>query len=220
MRNVLADLAIEAEAATSTALWLASLTDQSESGNDQAEHLRRIGIAVTKYYVCKRAPIHAAEALECLGGNGYIEDSRMPRLYREAPLMSIWEGSGNVAALDTLRAAAKQPESITALMDELNGARGMDARYDACVDRLGSAFADPETIEMRARRIVGDLAVALQASQLLRHGHPAVTEAFVASRVAGDHGDVFGTLPAGLDLAPIIERATLKGTGDAEEFIA
>jgi putative acyl-CoA dehydrogenase len=220
MRNVLADLALEAEAATSTALWLASLTDRSEAGDDQAELLRRIGIAVTKYYVCKRAPFHAAEALECLGGNGYVEDSRMPRLYREAPLMSVWEGSGNVSALDTLRAAARQPESVTALMDELDAVRGMDAHYDAFIDRLGNAFADPETVEMRARRIVGDMAAALQASQLLRHGHPAVAEAFVASRIAGDHGDVFGTLPAGLDLAPIIERATLKGTGDAEEFIA
>lgn len=220
MRNVLADLAIEAEAATSTALWLTSLTDRAEAGDEQAELLRRIGIAVTKYHVCKRAPIHAAEALECLGGNGYIEDSRMPRLYREAPLMSIWEGSGNVTALDTLRAAARQPESVAALMDELEGARGTDARYDSFLDRLGSAFADPSTVEIRARRIVGDLAVALQASQLLRHGHPAVTEAFVASRLGGDHGDVFGTLPAGLDLAPILERATLKGTGEAEEYIA
>ena len=220
MRNVLADLAIEAEAATATVLWLASLTDRSEAGDEDAELLRRIGIAVTKYYVCKRAPIHAAEALECLGGNGYIEDSRMPRLYREAPLMSIWEGSGNVTALDTLRAAAKQPASVAALMDELDSARGLDARYDTFIDGLGSAFDDPDTVQLRARRIVGDLAVALQASQLLRDGNPAVTEAFVASRLAGDHGDVFGTLPAGLDLAPIIERATLKGSDEAEAFIA
>lgn len=220
MRNVLADLAVEAEAATTTALWLASLTDRSAAGDEQAELLRRIGIAVTKFHVCKRAPIHAAEALECLGGNGYIEDSRMPRLYREAPLMSIWEGSGNVAALDTLRAAARQPETVSALMDELQAARGLDARYDTFVDGLGSVFVDPDTIEHRARRIVADLAVALQASQLLRHGHPAVTEAFVASRIAGDRGDVFGTLPTGLDLAPIIDRATLKGTDEVEEFIA
>ncbi|HSI26504.1 MAG TPA: acyl-CoA dehydrogenase family protein [Aeromicrobium sp.] len=220
MRNVLADLAIEAEAATTTVLWLASLTDRSEAGDEQAELLRRIGIAVTKYYVCKRAPIHAAEALECLGGNGYIEDSRMPRLYREAPLMSIWEGSGNVSALDTLRAAAKQPESVAVLMAELDSARGTDHRYDRFLDRLSSAFDDMSTVEMRARRIVGELALALQASHLLRHGHSAVTEAFLASRLDGDHGDVFGTLPAGLDLAPIIERATLKGTGEAEELIA
>jgi putative acyl-CoA dehydrogenase len=198
-------------------LWLASLTDRADA---EAEALRRIGIAVTKYYVCKRAPIHAAESLECLGGNGYIEDSRMPRLYREAPLMSIWEGSGNVTALDTLRAAAKQPETVAALMAELDTVRGADERYDAFLDKLGTAFADAETLELRARRIVGDLALALQASQLLRHGHPAVTEAFVASRLDGQHGDVFGTLPAGLDLAPIIERATLKGTGESEEFIA
>jgi putative acyl-CoA dehydrogenase len=220
MRNVLADLAIETEAATTTVLWLASLTDRSSSGDDAAELLRRIGIAVTKYYVCKRAPIHAAEALECLGGNGYIEDSRMPRLYREAPLMSIWEGSGNVSALDTLRAAAKQPETVAALMAELEAVRGADKRYDAFLDRLGSAFTDVDTLELRARRVVGDLAIALQASQLLRHGHHAVTEAFVASRLDGQHGDVFGTLPAGLDLAPILERATLKATGDTEEFIA
>lgn len=218
MRNVLADLAVEAEAATTTVLWLASLTDRPN--DPEAELLRRIGIAVTKYYVCKRAPMHAAEALECLGGNGYIEDSRMPRLYREAPLMSIWEGSGNVTALDTLRAAAKQPEAVAALMGELDRVRGSDRRYDAFVDRLGSAFADPETIELRARRIVGDLAVALQAAQLLRHGHPAVAEAFLASRVGGDYGAVFGTLPAGLDLGPIIERATLKGSAEPEQFIA
>lgn len=217
MRNVLADLAVEAEAATTTALWLASLTDRDDP---EAEQLRRIGIAVTKYHVCKRAPMHAAEALECLGGNGYIEDSRMPRLYREAPLMSVWEGSGNVTALDTLRAAAKQPEAVEALMGELSTARGSDVRYDGLLDRIGSAFEDVSTIELRARRVVGDLAVALQAAQLLRHGHPAVTEAFLASRVAGDRGDVFGTLPPGLDLAPIIERTALKGTGESEPCIA
>jgi len=220
MRNVLADLAVEAEAASTVALWLADLTDQAEHGNDHADELRRMSLAVSKYYVCKRAPIHAAEALECLGGNGYVEDSRMPRLYREAPLMSVWEGSGNVAALDTLRAAAKQPASVTAFMDELDAARGMDARYDSFLSGLGDLFADQASMEMRARRIVGDLAIALQGSLLLRHGHPAVAEAFAASRLGGDHGDVFGTLPAGLDLTPILERATPKGTGDAQALIA
>jgi putative acyl-CoA dehydrogenase len=220
MRNVLADLAVEAEAASTVALWLADLTDQAEGGDAHAEELRRVSLAVSKYYVCKRAPIHAAEALECLGGNGYVEDSRMPRLYREAPLMSVWEGSGNVAALDTLRAAAKQPASVTAFMDELEAARGMDARYDAFINGFGDLFGDQDSIEMRARRIVGDLAIALQGSLLLRYGHPAVAEAFAASRLGGDHGNVFGTLPAGLDLAPIIERATPKGTGDAQALIA
>jgi putative acyl-CoA dehydrogenase len=220
MRNVLADLAVEAEASATVALWLADLTDQAESGNSHAEELRRLSLAVSKYYVCKRAPIHAAEALECLGGNGYVEDSRMPRLYREAPLMSVWEGSGNVAALDTLRAAAKQPASVAAFMDELDAARGMDARYDTFIGGLTNLFADQDTIEMRARRVVGDLAIALQGSLLLRYGHPAVAEAFAASRLGGDHGDVFGTLPAGLDLSPILERATPKGTGDAQALIA
>jgi putative acyl-CoA dehydrogenase len=220
MRNVLADLAVEAEAASTVALWLADLTDQAEGGDAHAEELRRVSLAVSKYYVCKRAPIHAAEALECLGGNGYVEDSRMPRLYREAPLMSVWEGSGNVAALDTLRAAAKQPASVTAFMDELEQARGMDARYDTFINGLGDLFGDQATIELRARRIVGDLAIALQGSLLLRYGHPAVAEAFAASRLGGDHGTVFGTLPAGLDLTPILERATPKGTGDPQSLIA
>jgi putative acyl-CoA dehydrogenase len=220
MRNVLADLAVEAEGATTVALWLAALTDRAEAGDEQAAMLRRVSLAVSKYHVCKRSPIHAAEALECLGGNGYVEDSRMPRLYREAPLMSVWEGSGNVAALDTLRAAAKQPESLAVFMEELDEARGADRRYDAFVDELGSAFTDLETIEHRARRVVGDMATALQGSLLLRHGHPAVADAFAASRLGRDRGDVFGTLPTGLDLAPIIERCTPKGTGETQAVIA
>jgi putative acyl-CoA dehydrogenase len=220
MRNVLADLAVEAEGATTVALWLAALTDRAESGDEHAAMLRRVSLAVSKYHVCKRSPIHAAEALECLGGNGYVEDSRMPRLYREAPLMSVWEGSGNVAALDTLRAAAKQPESLEVFIGELDEARGTDPRYDAFVDELGTAFADPESMQYRARRVVGDMATALQGSLLLRHGHPAVADAFAASRLGRDRGDVFGTLPTGLDLAPIIERCTPKGTGEPQPVIA
>jgi putative acyl-CoA dehydrogenase len=220
MRNVLADLAVESEASATTALWLADLTDKAEGGDADADELRRVSLAVSKYYICKRAPIHAAEALECLGGNGYVEESRMPRLYREAPLMSVWEGSGNVAALDTLRAAAKQPSSVTAFMGELDLARGMDDRYDAFINKLGGLLTDQDTIELRARRIVGDLAIALQGSLLLRFGHPAVADAFAASRLGGDHGNVFGTLPTGLDLAPVLERATPKGTGDAQALIA
>jgi putative acyl-CoA dehydrogenase len=210
MRNVLADLAVEAEASSTVALWLGDLTDQALAGDERAIALRRIGLAVSKYYVCKRAPMHAAEALECLGGNGYIEDSRMPRLFRESPLMSIWEGSGNVAALDTLRAVGRQPETLTSLFDELDAASGSDVRLDAFVSELKADFADLETLEHRARRVVGDLALALQGSLLVRFGHPAVADAFAATRLDRDWGTVFGTLPTGLDLAPIIERATPK----------
>ncbi|MEV6275338.1 acyl-CoA dehydrogenase family protein [Nocardia sp. NPDC051832] len=210
MRNVLADLAIEAEAATTVALWLADLTDQAVAGAEGADLLRRISLAVSKYYVCKRGPIHAAEALECLGGNGYVEESRMPRLYREAPLLSIWEGSGNVAALDTLRAMAKQPETLAAYFDEVKRATGADKHLDAAITRLEGQFADFDTIQHRARRVVGDMAQVLQASLLVRYGHPAVADAFTVSRLGGEHGDVFGTLPTGLDTAAIIDRATPK----------
>jgi putative acyl-CoA dehydrogenase len=192
------------------ALWLADLTDKAESGDDQAEALRRISLAVSKYYVCKRGPGHAAEALECLGGNGYVEESRMPRLYREAPLMSIWEGSGNVAALDALRAIAKQPHTLAAFFDECKRANGADAQLDAAVTALEKTFGDFDTIQHRARRIVGDMALVLQGSLLVRYGHPAVADAFTASRLGHDRGDVFGTLPNGVDTAAIIARATPK----------
>lgn len=210
MRNVIADLAVEAEASTTVALWLASITDQALAGDERSAALRRVSLAVSKYYVCKRGPVFAGEALECLGGNGYIEDSRMPRAYREAPLMSVWEGSGNVAALDTLRAMAKQPETVETFFDELDAAAGADIRLDAFVGRLKGQFADTATLEHRARRIVGDMALALQGSLLVRYGHPAVSDAFAASRLGADYGTVFGTLPTGLDLAPIIERCTPK----------
>lgn len=207
MRNVIADLAVEAEASTTVALWLASLTDAALRGDERATLLRRLGLAVSKYYVCKRAPAHAAETLECLGGNGFIEESGMPRLYREAPLGSIWEGSGNVAALDTLRALGKQPEVLGAFFDELDAASGVDARYDAYVAALKAEFTDLDQLEYRARHVVGRLALALQGSLLVRSGNPAVADAFAATRLAGDWGTVYGTLPTGLDLAPIVERA-------------
>ncbi|GAA4486993.1 acyl-CoA dehydrogenase family protein [Rhodococcus olei] len=207
MRNVIADLAVEAEASTTVALWLASQTDAALRGDERAALLRRLGLAVSKYYVCKRGPGLAAEALECLGGNGFVEESGMPRIYREAPLASIWEGSGNVAALDTLRALAKQPDVLGVYFDELDAAAGADARYDAYVAALKAQFADPEELEYRSRVVVGRLALALQGSLLVRSGNSAVTDAFVATRLAGDWGTVYGTLPTGLDLAPIIERA-------------
>ncbi|MEO6471014.1 MAG: acyl-CoA dehydrogenase family protein [Aeromicrobium sp.] len=210
MRNVLADLAVESEASTTVALWLAALTDKAVVGDERANSLRRIGLAVSKYFVCKRGPIHAAEALECLGGNGYVEESRMPRLYREAPLLSVWEGSGNVAALDTLRAMAKQPETLQVFFEELDSAAGADDHLDAAVVRLKDSFGDFDSLQHRARRVVGDMALALQGSLLVRYGHPAVADAFTASRLSGDWGSVFGTLPTGVDTAAIIARATPK----------
>ncbi|MGW5318237.1 acyl-CoA dehydrogenase family protein [Nocardia thailandica] len=210
MRNVLADLVIEAEGASTVALWLAELTDRAVTGDAEADLLRRISLAVSKYYVCKRGPIHAAEALECLGGNGYVEDSRMPRLYREAPLMSVWEGSGNVAALDTLRAMAKQPAALGAFLDEVKLAAGADAQLDAAITRLEGQFGDFETAQHRARRIVGDMALVLQGSLLVRFGHPAVADGFTRTRLGRDRGDVFGTLPVGLDTGAIIDRLTPK----------
>jgi putative acyl-CoA dehydrogenase len=146
------------------------------------------------------------EALECLGGNGFVEESIMPRLYREAPLNSIWEGSGNVICLDVLRALQKDPDSLALFFDEVAQARG-ERRLDAHVARLQAALAERATLETRARRIVEDMALALQASLLLRHAPPAVADAFVAARLDGDRGLAFGTLPAGLAFEAIIERA-------------
>ena len=210
MRNVIADLEIEAEASLTVALWLAGLTDKAHAGDERAAMLRRIGLAVSKYYVCKRGPSHAVEALECFGGNGYAEDSRMPRLFRESPLLSIWEGSGNVAALDTLRAIARQPESLEVLFDELDAAAGADAHFDAYVTELKNEFADTGDLEYRARTVVERLALALQGSLLVRFGHPAVADGFTGSRLAGVAGNAFGTLGRGVDTAAIIERATPK----------
>ncbi len=214
MRNVLADLAVEAEAATILAMRMAGATDAAVRGDERETLLRRIGLAAGKYWVCKRATPHAAEAMECLGGNGYVEESGMPRLYREAPLMGIWEGSGNVSALDTLRAMATRPECVDVLFDELALTGGQDSRLDAHVAALRHALGDaddPVTIQYRARQIAEDISLALQGSLLVRHGHPAVAEAFLASRLGGQWGGAFGTLPTGLDLAPIIERALVKG---------
>jgi putative acyl-CoA dehydrogenase len=211
MRNVLADLAVEAEAATIVAMRMAGATDAAVRGDERETLLRRIGLAASKYWVCKRATPHAAEAMECLGGNGYVEESGMPRLYREAPLMGIWEGSGNVSALDTLRAMASRPECVDVLFDELAKTAGHDPRLDRHVAALRPALADLETVQYRARKIAEDISLALQGSLLVRHGHPAVAEAFLATRMGGQWGGAFGTMPTGLDLAPILERAMVKG---------
>ena len=209
MANVLADLAIESEAATTVALRLAGATDRAVRGDEREAAFRRLALAVTKYWVCKQVPAHTAEALECLGGNGYVEESGMPRLYREAPLQSIWEGSGNVAALDALRALRRQPESAEAFFAELDLAAGADRRMDEAIARLRKDAADPaEAGAQGARRLAEAMAVTLQASLLIRDGDPAVAEAFAATRLAGDRGHAYGTLPPGLRTAEIIRRAT------------
>ncbi|MFG1888031.1 acyl-CoA dehydrogenase family protein [Micromonospora sp. NPDC049051] len=210
MRNVLADLAVESEAATVLMMRLAGATDRSARGDKGESAFKRLALAVGKYWVCKRWPGHAAEALECLGGNGYVEESGMPRLFRESPLNSIWEGSGNVAALDVLRALAREPEVLEAFRAEVGAAAGADARLDAAVRQVQADLSDPDDVELRARRVVERLALVLQGSLLVRHGHPAVADAFCASRLGGDHGQAYGTLPRGVDFAAIISRAVPK----------
>jgi putative acyl-CoA dehydrogenase len=218
MRNVLADLCLESEAATMLAMRLARAYDEAGSesgaGSDQlsdAHLFKRLATAVSKYWVCKRAPNHAFESLECLGGNGYVEESGMPRLYREAPLTSIWEGSGNVMSLDVLRALVRTPRSLEVFMAELEEARGGDRRLDTYIDGLKDQFADPATLESRARRVVESLALALQGSLLVRHGAPAVADAFCASRLDRDGGLEYGTLPSGSDFESIIARSRPQG---------
>ncbi|GAA1087623.1 acyl-CoA dehydrogenase family protein [Nocardiopsis metallicus] len=211
MRNVLADLALESEAATALMTRLAGAVDRSVRGDEGEAAFRRLGVAVGKFWVTKRQPVHAAEALECLGGNGYVEESGMPRLFRDSPLNSIWEGSGNVAALDVLRAMAKSPESVEAFMAELDTAAGSDDHYDAALKRLGQVLGDLDEIQYRARSVVELMALALQASVLLRYAPTPVAEAFTASRLGGEWGHVFGTLPRGVDTGLILDRARPRG---------
>jgi putative acyl-CoA dehydrogenase len=206
MQNVLADLAVESEAATIASLRLARTYDESLAGDEHATELKRVANAVLKYWICKRGPAHAAEALECLGGNGYVEESGMPRLYREMPLASIWEGSGNIQALDVLRALARTPRALEAFLQEVDDAAGAEPRLDAFARELRQELGDLEAIESRARRVVEWMALALQGSLLVRFGDPAVADAFCASRLEGDGGRAFGTLPAGVDFGRIVAR--------------
>jgi putative acyl-CoA dehydrogenase len=204
MRAVLADLAVESEAATALMVRLAAAVDAGEAD------FGRLATAVGKFWVCKRSPAVIGEALECLGGNGYVEESGMPRLYREAPLNSIWEGSGNVIALDVLRAIGRRPESVAAFLAEVEAAVGADDRLDAAVKRLRAELADPRDLEARARRVASLMALCLQGSLLVRHAPAYVADAFCASRLDGDWGQVLGTLPPGLDTAAIIARAAAE----------
>ena len=205
MRNVLADLALEVEGATALMLRLARAFDEAP-GSETERAFARIATAVGKYWVCKRAPLMIVEAMECLGGAGYVEESILPRLYREAPVNAIWEGSGNVMCLDVLRAIVREPASVPALLDELRAAAGTHAGYDEAVASIERELRDPEAAEHRARSLVEALAIALQASLLIRGAPTAIAEAFLAGRV-GATGRGFGTLPRGVEPGAILERA-------------
>ncbi|MEU9199791.1 acyl-CoA dehydrogenase family protein [Streptomyces sp. NPDC048332] len=204
MRNVLADLALESEAATVLAMRLAAAYD---AGTESESAFLRIAVPAAKYWVTKRCAPLVAEALECLGGNGYVEESGMPRLLREAPLNSIWEGSGNVQALDVLRALQREPLALNAFLQEVGRARGADHRLDRAIRDLLTELADLQGIEARARRLVERMALVLQGSLLVRWAPSEVADAFCASRLGGEWGSAFGTLPHTLDLASVVERA-------------
>jgi putative acyl-CoA dehydrogenase len=201
MQAVVGELAVESEAATTLAIRLAGAVERGETA------FLRLALPAAKYLVCKRTPAVVAEALECLGGNGYVEESPMPRLYRESPLNSIWEGSGNVTALDVLRAVAREPGSVDAVLDEIALARGADARFDRAVDRLRAEFRNPEP--RRARRLAELLALCLQGSLLLRTAPAAVSDAFLTGRLQPDGPwRTAGTLPEGVPAKPLLERVT------------
>ncbi|MGW3494401.1 acyl-CoA dehydrogenase family protein [Streptomyces sp. NPDC001020] len=204
MRNVLADLALESEAATTLGLRLAAAYDD---GSEQERALLRLAVPAAKYWVTKRCTPLVTEASECLGGNGYVEESGMPRLLRESPLNSIWEGAGNVQSLDVLRALQREPEALDAYLQEVGRARGADHRLDGAIKNLLTELADLEGIEARARRLTERIALVLQGALLVRYAPPAVADAFCASRLGGDWGTAFGTLPHSLDLAAVVDRA-------------
>lgn len=209
MQNVVADLAVESEAATALALRLAASVDARDDPREAA--LRRIGLPLAKFWVCKRTPLVAAEALECLGGNGYVEESGMPLLFRESPLNSVWEGSGNVNALDVLRALTREPAALEAWVDEVGLARGADARLDRAVDEtlalLGELIADPAGAERLARRLAGRMAACLQGALLVRGAPAEVADAFCASRLGPSYDGTLGTLTTG-GLRAVVDRAT------------
>lgn len=206
MRNVLADLAIESDAALHLGLRVGHALDQRS--DDQQAAFLRIATAVGKYWVCKRSPGHAYEAMECIGGSGVMENSIMPRLYREAPINTIWEGSGNVQCLDVMRAMAKSPECVEALFYELELTQGYNRQLDHMVAGIKRSLSNNENMEWHARSVVESMALALQANLLVRYGHHATAEAFIATRLGVDQrGLVFGTIPDGMNVDSIIDRA-------------
>ena len=200
MQNVLADLCLDSEAATATAMRLARAFDKGDPG------FRRLATAVAKYWVCKATPALVAEALECLGGNGYVEESGLPRLFRESPLNSIWEGSGNVNCLDALRALGREPESLEAFRAELDLARGANNDLDDALAVLEAELSDADELESRARGLVERMALCLQGSLLVRDAPAEVADAFCATRLGAQGGRAYGTLPRGVDAAVIVER--------------
>jgi putative acyl-CoA dehydrogenase len=206
MQNVVADLAVESEAATALAMRLAAAVDASHDPHEAA--FRRIALPLAKYWVCKRTPMMVAEALECLGGNGFVEDSGMPLLFRESPLNSIWEGSGNVNALDVLRALSREPEALNAWIVEVGKADGEDPRLDRAIRCVLETLADTSTLEVGARRLTGQMAACLQGALLVQHAPAAVADAFCATRLGTEYGGTLGTLPVGTDLRSIVERTT------------
>ena len=209
MRNVLADLQLEVEGSLAMTMRMGQALDRSlaPGGDEHEKLLLRLGLPTGKYWICKRTPFHAYEAMECLGGNGVTEDFILARLYRDAPINAIWEGSGNVQALDMLRALSRSPEVLDAWNAELAKTRGASAVLDAAVLAVQQALADPDEVEYRARRTVDQLALTMQASLLLQAGNQAVADAFIASRLGQAGERNFGTLPRGLDLETILQRA-------------
>ncbi len=204
MQNVLADLALESEAALALTMRMGRAIDNAH--DEHEEKFARLVTAIGKYWICKRAPAMINEAQECLGGAGYVEESILPRLYREAPVNSIWEGSGNVQCLDVLRALSKEPGVLEVLFNELGDGHG-DAHLKNQIEQIKADFRDTDDIQYRARQLTEDVAVALQAKLLLEAGNALVSDAFIASRIAG-RGRVYGTLPRGLDAAALVARST------------
>lgn len=205
MQNVLADIVLESEAATALTMRLGRALDNP--GDEHESRLLRIATVLGKYWVCKRSPQLAYEAMECLGGMGVMDDCILPRLYREAPINAIWEGSGNVQCLDLLRVMGRNPDSVEALFSELRGVLGQSAHYDAHLQQLQNDLADPGQLDYRARNLVERAALSLQASVLLRAGNELVAQSFCTARLAPGRGQLYGNLPPGIDCAALIARA-------------